>query len=227
MNPYEVLQVDHKATDQQIKASYRKLSKAHHPDKEGGTKAGFEKVKLAFDVLSSPERRERYDKTGRTDQSPVTPQRVEMFIEQTMRTVIDARRPDGSSDDPCWDNIRDKILLSIEASRVPLRNQRFEAQRKLERAVRMIERFKPLQDFDPVGDALRKEKTRLENEVKVAEDAMELSLEAARVLKTYQYDVGPGPEGHCSPGPTSRPLLAGSRISSAPFRDLPHRFDPL
>lgn len=211
MNPYEVLQVDKKATLKDIKAAYRKLSKNHHPDKEGGSKEQFEFVKLAFDVLSDPERRERYDRTGRVDVSPATPQRVQMFVEQTMRTVIEAQRPDGSSDDPCWDNIRDKILLSIAASRAPLRNQRYEAQRKLERVTRMLERFKPLQTFDPVGDALRKEKDRYLNDIKIAEDAMELSLEAERVMKTYQYDVGPGPEGHCSPGPTNRPLLGGYR----------------
>jgi curved DNA-binding protein CbpA len=210
MNPYEVLQVGTKATLKDIKAAYRKLSKDHHPDKEGGESEKFREVKFAFDVLSNPERRARYDTTGRTDESPVTPQRVQIFVDQTMRTVIESQRPDGSSDDPCWDNIRDKIILSIAASRAPLKNARFQLQRHLERTVRMIERFRPKQEFDPVGDALRREKRRLEDEIRINEDAMELSLEAERVLKTYDYDVGPGPEGHCSPGPTSRPLLAGS-----------------
>ena len=210
MNPYEVLQVGTKATLKDIKAAYRKLSKDHHPDKEGGESEKFREVKFAFDVLSNPERRARYDTTGRTDESPVTPQRVQIFVDQTMRPVIESQRPDGSSDDPCWDNIRDKIILSIAASRAPLKNARFQLQRHLERTVRMIERFRPKQEFDPVGDALRREKRRLEDEIRINEDAMELSLEAERVLKTYDYDVGPGPEGHCSPGPTSRPLLAGS-----------------
>lgn len=209
MNPYEVLQVDTKATLKQIKDAYRKLSAVHHPDKEGGNEEKFREIKLAFDVLSSAERRARYDTTGRTDESPVTPQRVQMFVDQTMRTVIESQRPDGSSDDPCWDNIRDKIILSIVASRAPLKNARFQLQRHLERTTRMIERFKPKQDFDPVGDALRKEKRRLEAEIRTNEDAMELSIEAERVLKTYDYDVGPGPEGHFSPGPTGRLLLGG------------------
>lgn len=211
MNPYEVLQVKPDATLKEIKAAYRRLSKNYHPDKEGGTKSQFEEIKLAFDVLSNADRRERYDRTGRCDLSPATPHRVQAFIDQTMRTVIEAKRPDGSSDDPCWENIRDKLMLNIVAARAPLRNQRYEAQRKLERAVRMLERFRPMTDFDPVGDALRREKSRYEGEMKTVEDAMELSLEAERVLKTYQYDVGPGPEGHCSPGPTSRPLLSGYR----------------
>lgn len=210
MNPYEVLQIDRKATLKDIKAAYRKFSKDHHPDKEGGSDEAFRTIQLAYDVLSNAERRARYDSTGRTDESPVTPQRVQMFVDQTMRTVIESVRIDGSSDDPCWDNIRDKIILSIAASRIPLRNTMFQLQRQLERAVRMMERFKPKQEFDPVGDALRKEKRRLEDEIRVNEDAMELSLEAERVLKTYDYDVGPGPEGHFSPGPTGRRLLSGS-----------------
>lgn len=211
MNPYEVLQVDRKATLKQIKAAYRKLSKDHHPDKEGGSSDTFRDVKLAFDVLSNPDRRARYDSTGRTDESPATSQRVQSFIDQTIETVISAERPDGTTDDPVWENIRDKIMLNVIAARAPLKNQRFTAQRKLERVVRMLERFRPMQSFDPVGDALRRQKSRYEGEIKTAEDAMELSLEVERVLKTYQYDVGPGPEGHCSPGPTSRPLLSGYR----------------
>lgn len=213
MNPYEVLQVSKKASLKSIKAAYRKLSAVHHPDKEGGDEEKFLEIKLAFDVLSNADRRARYDSTGRIDESPVTPQRVQSFVDQTMRTVIDAQRPDGSSDDPCWDNIRDKIILNITAARAPLRNARFQLQRQLERTVRMIERFRPQQEFDPVGDALRREKKRLENEIRVNEDALELSIEAERVMKTYDYDVGPGPEGHFSPGPTNRRLLSGSRIT--------------
>lgn len=210
MNPYEVLQVDVKATLKQIKAAYRKLSKVHHPDKKGGSDKEFQAIQLAYDVLSNPERRARYDRTGRTDDSPVTPQRVQVFIDETMKTVIEHRLPNGGYDNPCAENIRDKILLSIEASRIPLRNDRFEAQRKLERIARMLERFKTSGDVDPVGDALRKHKAAFEEQVRVIDDAMELSKEAERLLKAYVYDVGPGPEGHFSPGPTSRRLVGRS-----------------
>lgn len=202
MDPYAVLSVEKNATLKNIRSAYRVLSSEHHPDRPGGSREKFEELKLAHDILTNPERRKRYDTTGRIDLSPITPQRVQLFIDATMRTVITATRPDGSTDDPVFHNIRDKIVLSILGSRVPLRNAKFKLQRELERAQRMIERFKPRNEWDPIGEALKKERDRIENELRINEDAMELSIEAERVLKTYDYEVGPGPEGHFSPGPT-------------------------
>lgn len=211
MNPYEVLGVMKNATERVIRGRYRGLSSMYHPDKEGGDRAKFEEIKLAHDILTDPHRRKRYDTTGRTDISPVTPERIQIFVNDTMRTVIEAVRQDGTSDDPVWENIRDKILLSITASRAPLRNERFNLQRKLERCVRLIERFKPTTDYDPVGIALKKERERLESDLRINQDAMEIAIEAERVFRTYGYDVGPGSEGHVNPGPTTHLLLGGSR----------------
>lgn len=203
MNPYEVLGVSKTATVAEVKAAYRKLSPKHHPDK-GGDRIKFEEIKLAFDVLSNPNRRSRYDALGRTDESPATPQRLQIFISDTMKSVVTAERQDGTVDDPIWENIRDKILLSIMGSRVPLKNQAYKLQRQLERTQRLIERFilKEGHSFDPVGKALAEEKARIEGELRFSQDAMELSIEAERILKTYTYEVGPGPEGHFSPRPT-------------------------
>jgi curved DNA-binding protein CbpA len=208
VNPYEVLGVRKNASSTTIKAAYRKLSKTHHPDK-GGDPEEFRQISLAYEVLKDPARRKRYDDTGRVDKSPASPERVRIFLKAQMKSVIDAQRQDGSSDDPVWENIRDKIILSITAARAEIRNNRSKIQRKLERTVRMIERFKPKQEDDPIGDILKEEKANLEGELKTQDDAMELSLEVEKVFRTYTYEVGPGPEGHVSPGPTLR--LSGLR----------------
>lgn len=202
MNPYEVLGVAKDAQLKTIKAAYRKLSSTQHPD-AGGKREDFERSKLAFDILSDPDRRKRYDTSGRTDETAATPARIKLFIQETMRSVVAAARPDGSSDDPVFENIKDKIILTIHGARVTIKQQIFTAQRKVERAQRMIERFKfKGEGEDLVGDALRVEKANWEKELKTHQDAMELSQEAERVLLTYNYQVGPGPEGHYAPGPT-------------------------
>jgi len=64
---YKVLGVDRKASEDEIKHSYRKLALDHHPDRNLGDKAAEEKFKEineAYQVLSDVEKRKRYDQLG-------------------------------------------------------------------------------------------------------------------------------------------------------------------
>ncbi len=213
MNPYEVMGLAKNADGRAVKAAYRRLSAVHHPDKETGNADKFRELQAAYDVLSDPARRRRFDTTGRTDENKITLERVRTFVDTTIRTIIEAQRPDGSSDDPVFENIRDKILMSLLAARTEIKNNLFRTQRKIERAQRLTERFRAGAAFDPVGDALKKERQRLQEELHSHQDALELSMEVERVMKTYAYEVGPGPEGQFSPGPTIRPA-GGYRLTS-------------
>ena len=64
---YEVLGVDKGADAAALKSAFRKLALEHHPDKNKGDKASEEKFKEAseaYDVLSNPEKRAKYDQFG-------------------------------------------------------------------------------------------------------------------------------------------------------------------
>ena len=63
---YDVLGVDKKCSQDDIKKAYRKLSFIHHPDKNGNSQEStenFQKISEAFTVLSDPEERMKYDIT--------------------------------------------------------------------------------------------------------------------------------------------------------------------
>ena len=64
---YEVLEVEKTATVEEIKKAYRKKAIQYHPDKNPGDKTAEEKFKEAaeaYDVLSNPDKRARYDQFG-------------------------------------------------------------------------------------------------------------------------------------------------------------------
>ncbi|MBQ8047104.1 MAG: molecular chaperone DnaJ [Prevotella sp.] len=64
---YEVLGVDKKATEDEIKKAYRKIAIKYHPDRNPGNKEAEEKFKEAaeaYDVLHDPQKRQQYDQFG-------------------------------------------------------------------------------------------------------------------------------------------------------------------
>ncbi len=63
---YETLGVSRDANADQIKRAFRKLAMEYHPDrnKADGAEARFKEASEAYEVLSDPERRARYDRFG-------------------------------------------------------------------------------------------------------------------------------------------------------------------
>jgi molecular chaperone DnaJ len=64
---YKTLGVDRKASDAEIKSAYRKLARKFHPDVNPNNKeaeAKFKQINEAYQVISDPEKRKKYDELG-------------------------------------------------------------------------------------------------------------------------------------------------------------------
>jgi DnaJ-class molecular chaperone len=64
---YKILGIEKSADKDELKKAYRKLARKHHPDVNPGDKASEEKFKEineAYEVLSDPEKRKKYDQFG-------------------------------------------------------------------------------------------------------------------------------------------------------------------
>ena len=63
---YETLEINEKATADEIKKAYRKLARKYHPDvnKDPQAEEKFKEINAAYEVLSNPEKKQQYDQYG-------------------------------------------------------------------------------------------------------------------------------------------------------------------
>lgn len=70
---YEVLGLQKGASEEEIKKAYRQLAKKYHPDLHPGDKqaeAKFKEVNEAYEILSNPDKRAKYDQFGQAGVDP-------------------------------------------------------------------------------------------------------------------------------------------------------------
>jgi molecular chaperone DnaJ len=73
IDAYQVLAIDRRAKDRQIKVAFRAMAMTCHPDLHGGDKGAeqrFKEVYSAYAILRDPERRARYDRAWASGRRP-------------------------------------------------------------------------------------------------------------------------------------------------------------
>ena len=58
---YKILEINKNASQDDIKAAYKKLALKHHPDKNNGKDDMFKSISEAYSTLGDPEKRKQYD----------------------------------------------------------------------------------------------------------------------------------------------------------------------
>jgi curved DNA-binding protein CbpA len=133
--PYEVLGVAKDATLKDIKTAYRKRISDAHPDREGGDEDLAAEINAAYEVLSDPERRQRFDSSGSTD-VPRNPRDLaeQGVIVLLMSVLTDERDFHG--------NIIDHLRERVKANTKGVNERIKKAREKIARLERLAGRLK-------------------------------------------------------------------------------------
>ena len=90
-DPYEILEVPRDADAGTIKRAYRRKAQKAHPDRDQSTGSGdrFRALQIAYDVLSDPARRARYDETGETHEGPTIETQALAYVAGLLHAMLD------------------------------------------------------------------------------------------------------------------------------------------
>lgn len=94
---YDILGVSSDASQEEIKKAYRKRARETHPDANGGKDGDFAKVSEAYEILSDPEKRKEYDRTGDSKGAGKPENReakVRQRVTQVFTGIIEEANPD-------------------------------------------------------------------------------------------------------------------------------------
>ncbi len=87
-NHYKTLRVKKKATQEEIKDAYRNLAREYHPDKKNGNAKKFKELASAYEILSDPERRKFYDRTGSSTSANEIISQASGLLQQLFQIVV-------------------------------------------------------------------------------------------------------------------------------------------
>ena len=179
---YEALGVDRESSTEEIQRAYRKWVQKNHPDK-GGDKEKFYPVQKAYEVLKNPERRKRYDRTGKIEEDDVTSDALKELA-NIVTQIVEQVNVDAPVVQLAEKIIDDKMK---------------EFRKKISKLnAGIAKRHKMLKRIKYKGNQNNMIKSFIENEIEKMECSIEelknvlkTGREMQRLLKEYDYDSTP------------------------------------
>jgi len=165
MDPYQTLGVPRDSDPKTIKKSYRKLAKEHHPD-HGGDESKITALTLAYDILSNPDKKKRYDETGESGPDNRQPQIYAEFLKMSEEILL---KQEGMP-----------IKQSVERIRVGIEQQMSDAESKIDHQVKVLEAAKARIVQAPENDILGHMIQQRLDDFKKQKDQLKASMEIAQ-----------------------------------------------
>lgn len=178
---YDVLGLKPDASAAAIKVAYRRRAQTAHPDKSNGDAEVFKQVQLAYEVLSDPERRKRYDETGSTDSGEIPLRGMALErLDRMLIDLLDRMDPDNSSITHHLTQFNQQVISQQEAGIRQTKKNIAKREKLLKRLVR--------KQGDPLLEGLlQNQLERLRASLKNEENGLLVLREVAKILKEYEH----------------------------------------
>lgn len=177
-----------------IKKAYRKRSMATHPDR-GGDRSEFEAVKLAYSVLSDPERRKRYDETGEYDEgAPKQMDAASMILVQCLAQIL-AEIVNAQSGmftaDPTGMDIKAKMRSRLSDTIIKCRADRAKIEGTLKKLAKITGRFSTDEPENLLESVVVAEVNKWQGSLEKCIEAAANFQVALDMLDKFKYKVDP------------------------------------
>lgn len=188
MQLHDELELSEDATPEQVKAAFRAAAAKLHPDLPGGDEAAFKRVNHAYLILSDPDKRKEYERTGQENTASPAERENAMALEliaKSLHEIVKMAEFDPALHDP------------VKAVRKMIKLERKEAEneitavdtvlKKLRKTYKRLKRKgkgagKAEAILDAMGRDTQQQKEKAERRVRVC-------IKATAVLSDYDYEI--------------------------------------
>lgn len=200
-DPYEVLGVTPDASQDEIRAAYKKLAQQLHPDKHPDDVAGatkkFQELDEAYTILADAQKRARYDDLGDTEETKANELRlhaIQLLTESALELIDKPGDHHAALRIMCEETIKNRAAAIQDALREIGKRKKFSKRWKNKLGGRNI-----------FANALRRETLKLHEDIETSKASIEIAEECLCILAEYKYD----PLGE-RPGALPRWIVDGS-----------------
>lgn len=193
-NPYEVLGADPSDAPAAIVRLYRRMSKTHHPD-AGGDRAAWDRLTLAYQILSDPDRRAFYDQTGRIDtENPehdrqqahqIIAENIAGFADQFLRSNFAPGRDPRMQ--PVMELVAQYISNDLRETEKALQTGRSQFNFLRDFAKRVV-RSEKATGIDQVAAILNQKISNIEQQIIRVEEGVRVRKIALAILADYSFE---------------------------------------
>jgi curved DNA-binding protein CbpA len=176
---YEILGVEPGSSEEEIKLAYREAAQKAHPDRKGGSAERMSEVNQAYQILSDPERRAKYDSGAGTETIVALERRAKDFLLHLAGLVIRTA--------PLSENMVILLIDGIGNQKKSLRESRAKTLSEIEDLRQRLRRLKgPPENF--LEDLIKTEIKKGERLLPVYEADELVMGKALEILRDFSYE---------------------------------------